>query len=292
MPAGRDNPGIVAFLDELRTSGFAEGRNLIVIPGGFDVRSERIAEVAAAMVGAEPDAIVAGPDPQLNAVRAATRAIPIIGMTEDMVAGGHVTSLARPGGNTTGISLLSPELDGKRQDLLIEAVPKARRIAVIEDARVSSPAHLEALRNGARPRGVELAVFGVSNLQGVIPAIDAAKHGGADAVHFLTGPLFAVPGSPQTSGIVDRLARLRLPSVHQWPDTVDEGGLLGYGARFTQVWRQRAQLTARVLRGAKPADVPVEQPTRFELAINLKAAKAIGHEVPAGLVLRADKLIE
>jgi putative ABC transport system substrate-binding protein len=124
--------------------------------------------------------------------------------------------------------------------------------------------------------------------QDIGPAIDAAKAAGAEAINFLATPLFTV-----NSGIVyERLRALRLPSIHQWPDLADDGALAGYGPRFTEMFRQRARVLIKVLRGAKPADIPVEQPTRFEFAINLKTAKAIGHEIPAGLVLRADKLIE
>ena len=134
MPSGRKTPWVLAFLDELRLNGFIEGQNLAIIPGGFDAQVDLLAERAEAMVKATPDAIVGGPEPQLRALQSATRTIPLIGMTNDMVADGLVKSLARPGGNTTGISLLSPQLDGKRQDILIEAVPGARRIAALVDS--------------------------------------------------------------------------------------------------------------------------------------------------------------
>ena len=121
-----------------------------------------------------------------------------------------------------------------------------------------------------------------------MPAIDAAKAAGAEALNFLSSPLFTV--NPRA--FIEHVVKLRLPAMHQWPEIAEEGGLLAYGTRFTEVFRQRARLVVKVLRGAKPADLPVEQPTRFELVINLKTAKAIGYEIPAGLVLRADKVIE
>jgi ABC-type uncharacterized transport system substrate-binding protein len=121
-----------------------------------------------------------------------------------------------------------------------------------------------------------------------VPAIDAAKAAAAEALNLLATPLFTV----DSRVFIDRIAALRLPAMHQWPESAEEGGLMDYGPRFTQVFRQRARLVARVLRGVKPADIPVEQPTHFELVINLRTAKAIGHEIPAGLVLRADKVIE
>ena len=288
VPLSPDAPGIVAFFDELRFAGFIEGQNLIVVTGGFDVRDERFAERAAALVKAAPDAIVSGADLATRALQQATRTIPLIAMTEDMVAAGLVKSLARPGGNTTGISLLSPELDGKRQEILMDAVPGARRMAALADSRVTPAHHLQTLQEGARARGVELSVFGVTKLEEIAPAIESAKTWGAQALNVLATPLFF-----NNSGlIIERVTALRLPAIYQWPDMAERGGFAGYGPRFTEIYRQRARIVVKVLRGAKPADLPVEQPTTFELVINLKAANTIGHEVPAGLVLRADKVIE
>jgi putative ABC transport system substrate-binding protein len=240
------------------------------------------------VVKAAPDAIMSGPDNYTRELQRLTRTIPLIAMTEDMVAAGLVASLARPGGNTTGISILSPELDGKRQDILIEAVPGLRKMAALADSTVTPPQHLEALRDAAHRRGVELVVFGVAMVEEVQPAIEAAKAAGAQALNLLASPLFTVNPGP----FIVRIAALRLPAMHQWPEVAEDGGLMGYGPRFVQTFRQRARIVARILRGAKPADIPVEQPTHFELVINLQTAKSIGHEVPAGLVLRADKVIE
>jgi len=288
IPVGRDSPAISAFFDELRLAGFIEGKNLAVVPDGFGVRNDRLAEQAAAVVKAMPDAIVTGPDNYARTYQQLTRTIPLIAMTEDMVGAGLVASLARPGGNTTGISILSPELDGKRQDLLIEMVPGARRMAALYDSTVTPGKHLQELQDAARARGVELSIFGVAKVEGIVPAIDAAKIAGAQALNFLATPLFTVLPSP----LLTNVRESRLPAIHQWPEMAEEGALAGYGPRFVDVFRQRARMVVKVLHGAKPADIPVEQPTRFELVINLQAAKAIGHDVPAGLVLRADKVIE
>ena len=291
LPSSRH--GVVdAFFDELRLNGFVEGKNLVVMPGGFEATDDNLAERAAASVNAAPDAIVAGPAPPLRALQAITRTIPLIGMSEDMVGEGLVASLARPGANITGISLLSPELDGKRQEILIEAVPGARRIAAMADSRQTPPYHLQALQHAARSRGVELSVIGVSGPEEIAAAIDAAKTAGAEALNFLATPLFSLPGTRSNAIVMERIAAVRLPSMFQWPETVEAGALAGYGPRFAEMYRQRARMVARILRGANPADTPVEQPARFQLVINLKAAQAIGHEVPAGLVLRADEVIE
>ena len=209
-------------------------------------------------------------------------------MTEDMVAEGFAASLARPGGNITGVSLLTPELDGKRQEILIEAVPGVRKIALLADANVTKPAHLQELQEAAHGSGIEALVRGVAKRGDVIAAIDDVKASGAQAINFLATPMFSI----NAADFIQHVTTLRLPSIYQWPEDAEDGALIGYGPRITDMYRERARMTAKVLRGAKPADIPVEQPTRFELVINLQAAKAIGHEVPAGLVARADKVIE
>ena len=290
IPSGRDAPPIVAFFDELRRKGFIEGQNLSVVPGGFNVRDDQATDVAEALVKAAPDVIVSSGIPT-RILQRATRTIPIVAMSEDMLADGLVASLARPEGNTTGISILSPELDGKRQDLLIEAVPGARRIAALaESSKATTPRHLQEFKDAARQRGVELSVIVIAEPEAIAPAINGAKASGIEALNVLATPLF---GSYATRRIVlERAAALRPPAIYQWPDMAEEGGLMAYGPSFTDLYRQRARMVVKVLRGIKPADIPVEQPTRFELVINLRAAKAIGHEMPAGLVLRADNLIE
>jgi putative tryptophan/tyrosine transport system substrate-binding protein len=161
LPTARQTPQVEALFDELRLNGFVEGRNLFVVPAGFEANDDNLAERAVALVNASPDAIIAGPAPPLRALRPLTRSVPLVGMSEDMVGEGLVASLARPGGNVTGISLLSPELDGKRQDILIEAVPGARRIAAMADSHATPPYHLQVLQHGARSRGIELSIFAV-----------------------------------------------------------------------------------------------------------------------------------
>jgi putative ABC transport system substrate-binding protein len=292
IPSAREMPAVTAFFDELRLAGFVEGENLTVIPGGFGSRSEQINELAKAIVAAAPDAIVCGPELPIRALQAATRTIPLIGMAEDLVGLGLAKSLAHPGGNTTGVSLLSPELDEKRQDILIDAVPGARRMAMLVDSNVARPAHLKALQAAGRRRGVELSAFGVSRSEEIALAVNAAKTSGAEAINFLATPLFSLPGSPDNRLVLEAVMAARLPAIFQWPETAEDGGLVAYGPRFAQVYRQRARQVVKVLRGANVSDLPIEQPTNFELVINLQAAKAIGHEVPAGLVLRADHVIE
>jgi ABC-type uncharacterized transport system substrate-binding protein len=288
IPDVRGSPAIVAFFDELRLNGFIEGQNLIVIPGGFGVPNDQIASVAASLVAASPDVINAGPELPLRALRQLTRSIPLIGMTEDMVADGLVASLARPGGNITGLSLLSPELDGKRQEILIEAVPGVRKIAVLADSNVAAPAHLQDLQEAAHGRGIEALVRGVAKRDDVISAIDDVKASGAQAINFLATPMFSI----HAGDFIRHVTTLNLPSIYQWPEDAEDGALIAYGPRFTDMFRERARIAVKVLRGTPPSDIPVEQPTRFELVINLRTAKAIGLTIPQTLLAGAHQVIE
>jgi putative ABC transport system substrate-binding protein len=285
----RDEPPTQAFLDELRVQGFVEGKNLEFVSDGFRFNNEQAAAAVPAIIRAAPDAIVSAGDFITEKFKEATKSIPLIAMTEDMVAAGFAASLAKPGGNITGISLMSPDLDGKRQDILIEAVPSAHRIAVLADSNVATLDHLRALETSARSvHGKELLVVRAANANEVIPAMNDASTQGAGALNVLSSPMLQI----NRRVIIQRAAELRLPAIYQWPETADDGGLLGYGPSFIEAFRQRARMVAKVLRGAKPADMPIEQPTTFKLSINLKTAKAMNHTIPAGLILRADKLIE
>jgi putative tryptophan/tyrosine transport system substrate-binding protein len=274
------------FFDELRLAGFVEGQNL-VMTGRYSVRAEQIAEEAAELLKTEPELILCGPEAYLRALQTATRSIPLDSMSEDLVAEGFVASLAKPGGNITGISLLSPELDGKRMEILTEAVPGLRRVAALTHS-IATREHLEQQQELAHSRHIELSVFPFAQASQIGPALDAAKASGAQAINFLATPHQIV----SRDIILDHMARIKLPAIYQWPETADLGGLIGYGPPFAQMYRQRARQIAKLLRGTKPTEMPVEQPANFELVINLKTAKAIGLEIPDGLVTRADRVIE
>jgi len=284
----REEPVNSALFDELRGMGFVEGQNLSVVPGGFRLRDEQLAEAAAALVKSAPDAIVTAGPIATRAAQAATKTIAIVGSADDMVQAGLVSSMRHPGSNTTGVSLLAGELNGKRQDLLIEAIPRIRRLAALADPNVATSQHLQALKDGARARGVELLAFVASTREAIIPALDEASGSGAEAINVLATPLFYF----NRQIMLERVAALRLPAMYQWAEMAEEGGFAGYGPRLTQWYRQLARLLAQVLRGAHPGDLPIEQPTRFELVLNLQTAKTIGRDIPAELVARADKLIE
>ena len=168
----------------------------------------------------------------------------------------------------------------------------SRRIAAMSDSKVTSPQHLQALQQAAQSRGIQISIFGVTKPDEIAAAIDAVKTAGAEAANFLATPLFSLPGTRNNQIVMERVNALRLSSIFQWPETAEAGAVLGYGPRFTDVYRQRAQIVAKVLRGTKPSDIPVGQPHRYELVVNLKAAQAMGCQLAPGLLLRADKLIE
>jgi putative ABC transport system substrate-binding protein len=276
---GPQAPQFPPFYDELRRLGFVEGQNLIVDGRGYAVRTEQFPTVAAELVKASVDAILCGGAAAARAAQEITRTIPILTLTDDMVGQGLVASLARPGGNTTGISILATELDGKRQEILMEMVPAANTAAT---------QNMRALQDATHARGVELTIHVVERPERIVAAIEEAKRQGAEALNVLASPVLVA----RRFDIFERTTALRLPAIYQSPEFAEDGGLIGYGPRITQLFRQMARQLAKVLRGEKPNDVPVEQPTTFELAINMKAAHAIGFDVPPSLVLRADKVIE
>jgi putative ABC transport system substrate-binding protein len=284
VPATRAS--IEPFFDELRAAGFVEGQNLVVT-GRYSVPAEQIADGVAAVMKMEPEVVLCGPETYVRVFRTATQSVPLDSMSEDLVGEGFANSLAKPGGNVTGISLLSPELDGKRLEILIEAVPGLRRMAALAHS-IATQQHLQQQQELARSRGVELSVFAFAQASEIAPALDAAKAHGADAINFLATPHQIV----SRSIILGHMSGIGLPAIYQWPETADLGGLIGYGPPFAQMYRQRARQVAKMLRGARADEMPVEQPSNFELVVNLNAAKAIGLEIPAGLVLRADRVIE
>jgi putative ABC transport system substrate-binding protein len=281
---------MAAFFDELRLGGFVEGQNLVTIAGGFDLRNEQANDLAVTMVNEAADVIYSGGVVATRAVQAATRTVPNVAISQDLVADGFVASFARPGGNTTGVSIMAHLLDGKRLEILLDAAPLARRVAILADSGTSAPGIVRMLENAARGRGVEPSVFAIARPDEIGPAMERAKAAGAEALHVLSSPLFGA--YPNRTVVIGRATELRMPAIYEWPDMAQEGGFAAYGPRIIGIFRQAAGQAAAILRGARPADIPVEQPTRFDLVINLKAARAIGHTVPQGLVARADEVIE
>jgi putative tryptophan/tyrosine transport system substrate-binding protein len=213
----------------------------------------------------------------------------IVAFAGDLLESGLVTSLARPGGNTTGVNFLVFVADGKRQDILIEAVPGLRLMAVLTDVNYTKYTNLDALQEAARARSIEFSIHRVARGEEIAAAIDSAQASGAKALNILSSPLFYAYRHP----IMDRAVVTRLPTIYEWPEMAEEGGFAAYGPRLSHLFLEiMPRQIIKVLRGSKVADIPVEQATKFELVINLKTAKAMGMTVPEGLLARADKVIE
>jgi putative ABC transport system substrate-binding protein len=255
----RNSPPIMSMFDELRRLGFIEGQNLIIDWRPYALHIDLIPEFAAEFVKSKVDVIYASGDPGIRAAQQATATIPILGITQDMVAQGLVSSFARPGGNTTGVSVLAIELDGKRQEILIEAVPELRSIAILADTKATRSPQLQALQDAARARGVEVSIHQVASAEEITAAIDAAKASGAAALNVLSSPLLY--GNRQL--IMDRVAALRLPAIYPFPEEAEEGGFVAYGPSIIHIFRElMAQKLVKLLRGVKPADIPVEHQVR------------------------------
>ena len=270
----------------MKELGWEEGRNVVFQFLWASGRNEQLPVLARELVARKVDLIITFGNPAVQAVQRVTTIIPIVGMTDDMVGAGLAASMARPGGNTTGVSILATELDVKRHELLHEFAPQARRIAVLADPTMfkSRP----QLENASRVFGVDLSIFTAQNRDEIGRALDAMAGAHIEAVNILASPVL----NAARAFIIDRLRQMRLPSIFEWPESAEDGGLLGYGPRLLLMYRQVAGLVDKVLRGAAPRDLPIEQPTKFELVINLKTAQAIGLTIPPALQLRADKVIE
>ena len=283
-----DQPITVGFAEELRPLGFVKGQNFTIVCRNFGRNADVSSQYATELVKDRVDTIVAYGEVAARAAQQATKTIPIVVVTDDMLGPGLVTSLARPTGNTTGVSILATELDGKRQELLIEAVPGLRRMAALADTNTTSDAKLNALQEAARVRDIELSIHRIAKGDEIVPGINMAQASGATALNVLASPLLFA----YRQLIMDRVAALRLPAIYQWPENAAEGGFAAYGPSVREIALELAQQLAKVFRGTKIADIPVEQPTHFEFWINLKTANSLGVTVPATLVARADKVIE
>jgi putative ABC transport system substrate-binding protein len=285
----RDGQYFVAVFEILRQSGFVEGQNLIVDWRTYAQHVDQVQEFAEELVKAKADVLYATGDLAIKAMLRATSTLPIVGSTEDMMGSGLVSSLARPGGNLTGVSILATELDSKRQEILIDAVPGLKRMAALADANATSASQLQALQDAVRARDVELSLHRVSRTEEIVAAIDAAKAAGAEALNVLASPFLY----DNRRIVMQRAAELRLPAIYQFPEMAAEGGFVAYGPRLLALYRDMlAWKLVKLLRGAKAADLPVEQPTKFELVINLKTANALGLTVSPTFLARADQVIE
>jgi len=244
--------------------------------------------MAAALVRDKPSVIVAQGEAAARAAQAATHTIPIVASTNDLVASGLIASLAKPGGNITGISLLVTELDAKRLEVLTELVPSGRRFGVLNDPVISQPPGVQALAVTARARGVELLTVNVHAPQELPPALATLRAGGAEGVNILSSPLF----NSHRGQIGPLLLQHKLAAICEWREMTASGCLASYGTTLREGAAIQAALIDKMLKGAPPGDTPAQQPTKFELVLNLKVAREIGVEIPPSILARADEVIE
>ena len=281
---------IEAFRQGLRDLGYVEGRNLEVVFRWADGRDEKLPALVAELIRLNVDVILASAPAAARAAKEATATIPIVMVTvADPIAFGLVSSLARPGGNVTGFSFLHPELSGKRLALLKEMIPKLTRVAVLWNADNPYKAlDMKEVETAAERSGVALIPVSVRGVEGLDGAFTAARQAGAACLLTLEDP-FTIA---HRARIVELARKHRLPALYGRSVYVDGGGLISYGPDPIDQYRRAATYVDRILKGAKPSDLPIEQPTKFELAINLKTAKALGLPVPHSVLVRADRVIE
>jgi putative ABC transport system substrate-binding protein len=279
-----------AFRQRLRELGYVEGKNIVIEYRYAEGKLERLPDLAAELVRLKVDVIVVTPQAVL-AAKKASPTIPIVfGAAADPVGSGFVSSLARPGGNITGLSVMSPDLDGKRLELLKEAFPTVARVAFLwqssSDSR-GNPAFTD-MELAAKTLGLKLQSLPVRGLDDFESAFARLKREGAEALITTSGPLLIT----QQRQVLDFAAKNRLPAIYPASEFVEAGGLMSYAPNYTDLWRRAATYVDNILKGAKPSDLPVEQPTKFELIINLKAAKQIGLTIPPNVLARADRVIK
>jgi putative tryptophan/tyrosine transport system substrate-binding protein len=277
-------PAATGFKDALAALGLVDGRNIRIEVRLAEGHAERLPELAQSLVQAKASVIVAYGAPVIRAAQRATSTIPIVAFGE-LLSEGLIGSLARPGGNTTGVSILNTDLDAKRLEVLKQIVPLGRRFALLRDPAFSFPAQMQAIAEVGHALALELDVRVPTDLA---PAFASLQASGAEAINVLNSPMLF--GSRAEIG---RLSLLyKLPAICEWREMAEAGCVASYGTKLSEGWAMVAALTDKMLKGAPPGETPAQQPTKFELAINLKVARSIGTEIPQAILGRADEVIE
>jgi putative tryptophan/tyrosine transport system substrate-binding protein len=280
-------PRMEAFRQALRQLGYVEGQNVAIELRYAQAGPQELPRLAADLVGLNVDVITAFGDLAPKVAQQATTTIPIVAISDDIIGAGLIEGLSRPGGNTTGFTILSPELSAKRLELLQEMVPRMSRVAAFWDP-TTGRSQLGMSENAARALKLTLQIIEVTHRDDLAGAFSAARDGRSEAINVFSSPFLA----SLYREIVDSAAEFRLPAIYQWKEHVEAGGLMSYGPSLAGMFRQAATIVVKVLRGAKPSDLPVEQPTKLELAINLKTANALSLDISPSLLARADEVIE
>ncbi len=279
-----------AFQERMRELGYVEGKTIGIEWRYAEGKADRLPGLASELVRLKVDVIVTSGPAATRAAKEATVTIPIVTAQDpDPVKNGLVASLARPGGNITGLSTLAPEISGKKLELMKEIVPRLSRVAVLGSS--TTPGNAQALREtelAARALGVQLQYIDVLSPKDIETAFRAASKGQADGVLMLQSPVFV----NERTQLANLAVKSRLPAIYDRREFVDDGGFICYGTNFADLSRRAATYVDKILRGAKPGDLPVEQPSKFELVINLKTAKALGLTIPQSILIRADEVIQ
>ena len=278
------------FLEKLREYGYVEGKNLIIDYRSAGGRNERLPELVSQLIGLNPDVVVLRGTPEALAVKNATSTIPVVmSAIADPVAIGVAASLSRPGGNFTGITSAVAELEGKRLGMLKEVVPGMKRMGVLGDhANPADQMGWEEVQIAARSLMIDAILFDVTRAADVSHAFDVAVSEKLDAL------LVRVDGAtrPNRQLIIDLAAIHKLPAIYSAKEFIDEGGLIAYAVSYVDLYRRAASLVEKIFKGAKPSELPIERPTKFELVLNLKTARALGLTFPPGVLAIADEVIE
>ena len=280
---------VEAFRQGMRELGYVDGKNIVVEYRFAEGKLDRLSQLLAELVKLNVDIIVSGGPTVTRPAKAATSTIPIVmGFDDDPIGSGFVANLARPGGNITGLSTLAPEISGKQLEILKEIIAKLSRVAVLGSSTRSGKAlSLKEMELAGAALKVQIQYLDIQESKDIETAFGAASKARADAVVVLGSPTLNL----RRTQVIDLAVNNRMPGVYAQPEYIEAGGLMYYGPSFTDIFRRAATYVDKILKGAKPADLPVEQPKKFEFIVNLKAAKQIGLTVPPNVLARADRVI-
>jgi ABC-type uncharacterized transport system substrate-binding protein len=281
------SPRMESFRQGLRASGFVDGQNIAIELRYAQRGPQELPELAAELVRLKVDVIFASGDLAPKVAQQATETIPIVAIGDDILGAGLIASLSRPGGNTTGLTILSPELSAKSLEVLRDIIPGLSRVTALSDPTTGA-SQVTMTTSAAVSLNLKLQVLEVRRREDVAGAVRAARNSQADALNVFSSPFLAALHRE----IIAFAAEYRLPAIYQWKEHAEAGGLVSYGPSLAAMWRQSAIIVSKVLKGAKPADLPVEQPSKLELVVNLRTAKSLDLTISPSVLLRADEVIE
>ena len=281
------SPRMESFRQGLRTLGFVDGQNTAIELRYAQGGPKQLPELAAELVRLKVDVIYTAGDLAPRVAQQATETIPIVVISDDILGAGVIASLSRPGGNTTGLTILSPELSAKRLEVLRDMIPGLSRVTALWDPTTGA-SQVTMTESAAQSLNLKVQVLEVRRREDVAAVVRAARDSQAEALNVFSSPFLAALHRE----IIAFAAEYRLPAIYQWREHAEAGGLVSYGPSLAAMWRQSAIIVAKVLKGAKPADLPVEQPAKLELVVNAKTAQSLGLTIPPSVLLRADEVIE